>query len=282
MDDYNTSFVITAIEGESADLTKVPTAVEYSVKMGKKATGNNYDLLRGKEISVSSVLAVSNLKSTKSATSKTQIADAELSVTKDVKDLEITTGDTDEYTITVVNDKDDNYSSNSVARNVVIEDDLDEAAAEFGYKIDRDTLKVMLDDEDITEESDVYVLWEDGDTGFDLTLSSDLAKEQTLTITYEATTVDIDAASYTETLGNVVFASADNSKPAVDYKSVTYIGVDLPSDDPETEAAEDGENADSANGISQTGDIIPYVIGGVIAVAVISGAIVLVVRRRSR
>ena len=46
-----------------------------------------------------------------------------------------------------------------------------------------------------------------------------------------------------------------------------------------------GENGGSIDGdgaLGGTGDVIPYVIGGVMAIAVIGSVIVLVVRRRNR
>lgn len=268
----------------SGDLTKTPTDLVFSVKMGKYADDNNYDQLAGKEIKVSSNLAVSNLASPVTAVSTTQIADAEVRLSKTVKDKEIRNGDTDTYTITAVNDPDDKFDSNSVARNLKIEDDLDEAAAKFGYKIDRSTLKVMLGDDDITSTSDVIVLWEDGDTGFDITLSDDLSKNEELVITYDATTVNIPATAYSQSLGNIVIATADNSKPAVASASVNYAGMDIPAD-PTGQAGSigaDGAAGGASGSLGATGDIVPYVIGGVIAVAVIGGVVVAVIRRRNQ
>lgn len=270
----------------SGDLTKTPTDLVFSVKMGKYQDGNNYDQLAGKEIKLTSTLGVSNLAAPVTAVSNTQIADAEVHLTKTAKDKEVRAGDTDTYTITAVNDPDDKFSNNSVVRNLKIEDDLDQATAEFGYKIDRSSLKVMLGDEDITSTSDVVVLWDDDNAGFDLTLSDDLGKKEELVITYDATTINIPATAYSQSLGNIAIATADNSKPAVASATVNYIGMDIPAD-PTGQAGSigndgtDGAFVDSGS-IGATGDILPYVIGGVIAVAVIGGVVVLVVRRRNR
>lgn len=263
----------------SQDMTEVPTSMEFAVKMGKYEDENNYDQLPGKDIKVTGTVAVSNLSRAATAVSTTKIADAELYLTKSAADKEISHGMTDTYTITAVNDKDNKFDDNSVARNIAIEDDLDAAAAALGYKIDPATLKVMMGDEDITSTSDVYVFFDKDNTGFDLKLSKDLDKEKTLTITYDATTTSIAADAYTESLGNVVIASADNAKPAVAFENVTYAGVDFPVDG----ANVSGEDALAGSGegsIAGTGDIVPYVIGGVIAVALIGGVIVLVVRKR--
>lgn len=285
MNDSNSELTVTPKADGAQDMTEVPTSMEFSVKMGKYEDENNYDQLAGKEISVKSEATVSNLSRTASAVSKTQIADAELYLTKSAAEKEIAHGMTDTYTITAVNDKDNKFSDNSVARNIIIEDDLDQAAADFGYKIDPSTLKVMMGDEDITSTSEVVVLWEKGNTGFDVKLSRDLDKEETLTITYDATTTEIAADAYSQTLGNVVIATADNAKPAVAFENINYAGVDMPLEQTGNGGDMNGENGGSIDGdgaLGGTGDVIPYVIGGVMAIAVIGSVIVLVVRRRNR
>lgn len=283
MNSSRSEMTITPKADAPQDMPEVPTSMEFSVKMGKYEDENNYDQLAGKEINVRSEVAVSNLSRTASAVSKTQIADAELYLTKSAVEKEIAHGMTDTYTITAVNDKDDKFADNSVARNIVIEDDLDQAAADYGYKIDPSTLKIMMGDEDITSTSEVVVLWETGNTGFDVKLSRDLDKEETLTITYDATTTEIAADAYSQTLGNVVIATADNAKPAVAFENINYAGIDMPVDGPGTGDSLNGENGGNIDGtLGGTGDVVPYVIGGVMAVALIGGVVVLVVRRRNR
>lgn len=285
LSDDASQITVTALNKDaelSGDLTKTPTDLVFSVKMGKAEEGNNFDQLAGKDIRVVSELGVSNLAASARAVSTTTIADADIRMTMEVKDKEITVGDTDEYTIKVVNDPDDKFDNSSRARNLRIEDDLDAAAAAFGYKIDRATLKVMLGDEDITSTSDVVVLWSEGDTGFDLTLSEELAKGDELTITYDATTASIPAASYSQTMGDVVIATADNSKPAAASANVNYIGQDLPAVAVGEEGSLDDDLANTGKdgSIGATGDVLPFVIGGVMAVAVAGGVVFLVVRRR--
>lgn len=283
MNSSKSELTITPKSDVSQDMPEVPTSMEFAVKMGKYEDENNYDQLAGKEIKVRSEVAVSNLSKTVSAVSTTKIADAELYMTMSAADKEIAHGMSDTYTITIENDKDDKFDSNSVARNLTIEDDLDQAAADFGYRIDPSTLKVMMGDEDITSTSEVVVLWEPENTGFDLTLSSDLKKDEKLTITYDATTTSIDAQAYSQTLGNIVIATADNARPAVAFENINYAGVDMPLDETGNGGDMNGEGSGSVDGsIAGTGDVIPYVIGGVMAVAIIGGVIVLVVRRRQR
>lgn len=278
---------VVAKEGKSADLTKVPTAIEFSVKMGKAEDGNNYDQLAGKDIKVSSALSVSNLEKPVTAVSSSKIADAELYITKTAAAKDIEHGDTTQYTITAINDKDDKFDDESVARNVKIEDDLDKAAADFGYRINPASLKVMLGGKDITSTSDVVVLWDTDATGFDLALSKDLDKKDELVITYDTITAHIEQAAYSQSLGSVSIATADNAKPAVAFENVLYHGQDLPLDETGQPGSmgQDGSGAigENANGsLVATGDIVPYIIAGVIAVAVIGTVVVLVVRRREK
>ena len=81
-----------------------------------------------------------------------------------------------------------------------------------------------------------------------------------------------------------MIATADNSKPAVASASVNYAGMDIPAD-PTGQAGSigaDGAAGGAGGSLGATGDIVPYVIGGVIAVAVIGGVVVAIIRRRNR
>lgn len=273
-----TELSIAPKDGTSQDCPSVPTSVEFSVKMGAAEDQNNFDQLAGNEITVRATASVSNLEKSVSSVSTTTIADAKLSLAMSVSNNEIGHGMRNTYTITAMNDKEGEFSDSSKARNVHIENGLDDSAKTFGYKIDPSSLNVMLDGKDITSTSDVAVKWADGNSGFDMVLSRDLPKDQELVVTYEATTDGIDAQAYSETLGDVAIATADNSKPAVAYANILYTGADFQ----DNYGAGAGAGADGAAGgtIGALGDIIVYVIGSVAALAIIGIVGVIIWRRR--
>lgn len=274
-----TELSIAPKDGTSQDCPSVPTSVEFSVKMGAAEEQNNFDQLAGNEITVRATASVSNLEKSVSSVSTTTIADAKLSLSMSVSNNEIGHSMRNTYTITAVNDKEGKFSDSSKARNVHIENGLDDSAKAFGYKIDPSSLNVMLDGKNITSTSDVAVKWADGNSGFDMVLSRDLPKDQELVVTYEATTDEIDAQAYSETLGDVAIATADNSKPAVAYANILYTGADFQ----DNYGAGTGAGADGAAGgaIGALGDIIVYVIGGIATLAVI-GLIAFMIWRRRR
>lgn len=274
------------------DLTKdnSPLSLVYSVKMGDKTDGKNYDQLSGKSIDVKSNLAISNLDTSVTALSTTKIADAEVHISKSANNKEARYGDAITYTVTVANDPDNKFDSSSAARKLVIEDNLDQNAINFGYRIDPSTLKVQLGNKDVTNTSDASVSWSDKNGGYVLALANDLKKRDELVISYDAVTTSIDPGAYSNTLSSVAIATADNSKPAAASVSVSYIGNDIPAEVLARAGSLDGDglDADSAavrsgeGKMGETGDVKPYVLVGVIALSVIIAGSVFVSSRRKK
>ena len=286
IDETKGTLTVTGKDGNT-DLPNTPITATFKIHAGVN-TNKAYDQLAGTEFDSKSDVSVSNLKAHASAQLTVSVADAKAVIKKDAEKEEISNGEKNTYTLTATNEFEGD-KENSKLRGLKIEDDLDQATAEFGYKIDADSVKVQLDGEDITDESDVVVFKvNDSSTGFELDYNNDLTKDSKLTITYDATTDNIAAQSYDQSLGNVVIATAKNSKPSVATKTVSYHGADIiePEQEQGGSLAETGGQVinETPQGLSGTGDnkTMIYAIGGVIAVAVIAGVIVLVIRKRNK
>lgn len=275
------------VTGKSTtDMTKAPTTISYKVKAGN-GTAKNYDQLAGKKITVSAETSVTNLEKSADSEADVDVSDAKISVTKEASNDSIAHGDRCTYTVEAVNDKDNEFSAGSAARNIVLKDDIDASARDFGYRIDENSMSVSLGGKDITDSADVDISYDNNDASFTLKLARDLKKDDKLVITYDAITDGIDAGAYSQSLGNVVFATADNSKPAIATKIVSYNGANLPSDN-----AGNGSNADSGNGgdgtgangkMSSTGDVMAERLIITIIIGSLAGAsAVLISRRRSK
>ena len=145
------------------------------------------------------------------------------------------------------------------------------------------SLAMEAEGEDITKSEDVKILPTEDLSSFTFTYAKGLPTSKRIAIVYKATTEGIAESAYSQTLSNVAIASANNAKPAVATSDVDYIGKDIePDPDPGyAGTVETGMNVPEPM-IAPTGDMVLYIIGGVIICAVIAGGIVLIVRRRNR
>lgn len=271
---------IEVIGKDNTDMPKSPVALNFKAVIGS-SEATNFDQLAGTEISFRSTSSVSNLKDPVDDSSVVLVADAAISVEKIASTASVQHGDVETYSITLLNDKDDLYSSDSQAKNVVISDSLDKNTSDFGYRIDASSVTAKIAKSDGTTESiDVKDATESDDTSaktssLNLVLPENLSKGDEITITYNAVTDDINADSYSNSLGNVVIVTADNSKPAVATSIVFYDGVDI------TGVGQDSSGS-LTDAISQTGDSLPYVIIVLALIAIAAGVTVVIIRKKNK
>lgn len=272
-DDMGT-FTVTSID--DSDLPTEEVTIWYTVYAGT-ADNAGYDQLAGETFTTESVLAVENLEEPVSAALSVSIADAQIAVSKTANSTDVYAGSTGSYTLEVTNEFESDNGSSQV-RGLSVTDSLDQSSVNFGYAIDPESIKVFLDDAEITDDADaITITIADGNSGFTLAYNEYLGEDEKLTITYETTTSGISSESLDQSLGNVVLATARNSRPAVDTELITYHGAELPS------TAAEGENIAGGDGtsISQTGDIALGV-GIAVAIAAASGVVIGVYLFRSR
>lgn len=250
--------------------------------------------LAGQTIKVSSKLSLSNLELPATSSSEAEVASAIISVKTQVEKNEITFGDTNKYTITVKNDEQNKIPNDySVARNVTVINKLANNASKKGYAIDENSISAKLDGIELMDRIKTNSSYRYTDDGFSFTIPQELTKNKNLVITYETTTKNIAADSFSETLDNTTVITASNSSPTAGFTTVHFKGkerINAPGNNSGNNNDSGGttsneENSGDTRGdgkVSNTGDVIPYLIGGAIVIALIGGAFIIVRRRMNR
>lgn len=156
-------------------------------------------------------------------------------------------------------------------KNVHIVDSLDDATIAAGMKLNQD-VKVSFGDGTAVEDAVVVYTNVNGSTvGYTIDIPGEFAPDTKFVVEYTGDTSGLaDAASVT----NIAKTWCDEVEPVEDT-------VILPPDDTLIITGDKNPASDVAGeNIQQTGDILPYVFGGIGAAAAIVLVIVLFVRRR--
>lgn len=271
------------------DLTGSRTLViTYSMMAGDSSSRE----IKGLSLSPESTFAAVNIEQAASVlpVAFTTVADAELSITKESDVDQVENGERAVYTLTV---KNVSASARSIVKNVLIGDILDPMTFELGYRNDAKSLKVFFNDEDITDGCEVE--WGES-SEFVIETHKDMTPDDVITVTYEATTENIDEQAFSDTLYNNATARSDNAVLVVASEDIAYKGRqykpepepepgnvnDDPVPDPEIPPSEPIKVSVDKTPVQKTGDVILYVVGGVAVLAIIGGIVAFIIRRRNR
>lgn len=165
-------------------------------------------------------------------------------------------------------------SDSSAVKNVHIVDALDDATIEQGMKLNQDVKITFANGDEVDNAAIVYTNVDGNTVGYTIDVPGEFSPDTVFIVTYSGNTEDL---AESPRVVNVARTWCDDVEPIDDTVIIEGEEEDItPTQTPLEQFVQDLQNA-ASEFIVQTGDKLPFVIGGVAAVAIIA---ILLVRRR--